>query len=214
VDFQQALEDLLPHDLPHREVVVRKSAAHLARIEEANRQFNLTRITEPREAAIKHVLDSLLPWRHMENSGRIVDAGSGAGFPGIPLALALPHVHFILAEPTGKKARFIESTADALELGNVQVENRRVEELLRGLRVDLVVARAVAPLHRAAGLLGPSLKQGGRAILYKGPEPEAEIAEAAPELKKWKLRASVLDRYALPEGAGSRSLIELARITT
>jgi 16S rRNA (guanine527-N7)-methyltransferase len=209
VDFQHELEDLLPRDLPHRDNVVRKSAHHLARIDEANQHFNLTRITDPREAAIKHVLDSVLPWPHFGGAKRIVDAGSGAGFPGIPLALVMPHVEFILAEPIGKKARFLEATVEALDLDNVRVENRRVEELLRTLRADLVIARAVAPLHRATGLLGPALKQSGHAILYKGPEPEVEIAEAAADLKKWKLRASVLDRYSLPEGLGSRSLIEL-----
>src|SRR5689334_1873464 len=107
--FEQALEDVLPAELPNRDVVVTKAAAHLRLIEEANRQFNLTRITGAREAAIKHVLDSVLPWRLFAGFGTVLDAGTGAGFPGIPLALALPEVRFTLAESIGKKARFVQS---------------------------------------------------------------------------------------------------------
>src|SRR6516225_6634222 len=106
--FENELHEVLPADLPERESVALECGKHLQFIEEANRQFNLTRITSPREAAIKHVLDSVTPWRLFANVGRVLDAGTGAGFPGIPLALALPGVRFTLSESIQKKARFVE----------------------------------------------------------------------------------------------------------
>src|ERR1700675_1134174 len=108
MSFKEALDQVLPVDLPQRDIVVVKGARHLALIEEANRHFNLTRITGPREAAIKHVLDSVAPWRLFAGATHVLDAGTGAGFPGIPLALVLPEVRFTLSESTQKKARFVE----------------------------------------------------------------------------------------------------------
>jgi 16S rRNA (guanine527-N7)-methyltransferase len=209
VPFAEELAGILPPDVPNRTEVIRLSAAHLQLIVEANRNFNLTRITTPRDAAVKHVLDSVLPWRLFAHSEAVLDAGTGAGFPGIPLAVALPSVRFILSESIGKKARFVESAVSDLGLKNVNVVNRRAEEILRSARVDVLTARAVAPLSRAAGLFGPALKKHVRALLYKGPDAEGEIAEAAQDLRKWGLQAAVIDRYELPDGLGFRNIIEL-----
>jgi 16S rRNA (guanine527-N7)-methyltransferase len=209
VSFAEELASLLPHDLPNRADVVRKGAAHLELIVEANRSFNLTRITSPREAAVKHVLDSVLPWRLFADAREVLDAGTGAGFPGIPLAVVLPSVRFVLSESTGKKARFVEQAVALLGLSNAAVRGSRAEEILRSARADIITARAVAPISRAASLLGPALKQGGRALLYKGPDAEAEIAEAAAELRKWKLRCEVVERYELPDAFGSRTIVSM-----
>ena len=84
--FTEDLAQLLPADLPNREKCVAIAARHLELIVEANKNFNLTRIVSPREAAIKHVVDSVFPWRQFQGAARIADAGTGAGFPGIPLA--------------------------------------------------------------------------------------------------------------------------------
>src|SRR6266700_2800178 len=153
VDFESELNDVLPADLPHRDNVVLKSARHLALIVEANRHLNLTRITSAREAAIKHVLDSVVPWRLFEGAKHVLDAGAGAGFPGVPLALALPEVQFTLAESVQKKAHFLESALTALALPNVGVSPRRAEDLLKTEAIDTITARAFAPLSRTLDLL-------------------------------------------------------------
>jgi 16S rRNA (guanine527-N7)-methyltransferase len=207
--FEKELEEVLPMDLPERARLIEKGARHLELIEEANRQFNLTRIVSPREAAIKHVLDSILPWRLLAGAGRVLDAGTGAGFPGIPLALALPETRFTLADSTQKKARFVERAIQDLEIRNADVSARRAEEWLAGGRVDVVTARAVAPLERAIPLFLQAVKGGARILLYKGPDVEQEIANASQEARKRKVRIEIAMRYELPEGQGSRTVVEL-----
>jgi 16S rRNA (guanine527-N7)-methyltransferase len=208
-EFEEELDLVLPADIPNRNVLVAKAARHLALIVEANQVMNLTRIVSPREAAIKHVLDSVLPWRLFAGAKHVVDAGTGAGFPGIPLALVLPDTRFTLAESTQKKARFVQSALAALEMPNVTVAARRVEELTCGARVDIVTARAFAPLSRALELLGPAFKSGTRALLYKGPDVDREIAEAERESKKFRVRVNVAMRFALPDAMGSRTIVEI-----
>jgi 16S rRNA (guanine527-N7)-methyltransferase len=210
VTFAEELNQLLPDDLPHRDVVVEKASKHLALIEEANQHFNLTRITGPREAAIKHVLDSVLPWRLFAESARVLDAGTGAGFPGIPLSLALPETRFTLSESIQKKARFVQSAVEQLGLANVEATSRRAEEIAPEFAI--VTARAVAPISRAIGLFAPAVKAGARLLMYKGPDVEQEIAEAAGEMKRRRVQANVLLRYDLPDALGTRTIVELIAV--
>jgi len=212
VTFDDELRELLPADLPLRDEVADKAARHLDLIVEANQQFNLTRIVSPREAAIKHVVDCVTPWRIFKNADRVADAGSGPGFPGIPLSLALPETQFTLLESTQKKARFLESVVRRLELSNVQVAAERAEDWLAKHRVAIVVSRAVAPLLRGVPLFAPALRGGARVLFYKGPDVTNEIAEAAPETNKRQLRLRVIERYGLPDNLGVRTIVEMTRL--
>jgi 16S rRNA (guanine527-N7)-methyltransferase len=210
VGFAEELSALIPEDVPQRDALIGGAARHLDLIIEANQHFNLTRILDPREAAIKHVVDSVMPWRLFAGANHILDAGTGAGFPGIPLALVFPSIRFTLAESIGKKARFVEAAVRDLALANVAVVNQRAEEALRGKRADIITARAVAPIERAVDLFGPAIMQGSKALLYKGPDVEAEIREASPALRKRRIHARVVARYDLPENLGSRTVVEMA----
>jgi 16S rRNA (guanine527-N7)-methyltransferase len=205
VEFEDELNRVLPSDLPNRETVIQGASKHLALIVEANRVLNLTRITTPREAAIKHVLDSVMPWRLFLDTRRVLDAGTGAGFPGIPLALVLPDTRFTLAESIRKKARFVESALVDLKLPNVEITPGRAEEL----KADVVTARALAPIPRVLALFRPALKTGTRILLYKGPDVEREIAEAATEARKLRARMEVVMRYDLPDSLGSRTIVQI-----
>lgn len=203
--FEEELARALPLDIPNRDRLIRKGAEHLKLIAAASEYMNLTRITDPQEAAIKHVFDSVAPWRYFQDARRVLDAGSGAGFPGIPLAIVLPNVRFALSESIQKKARFLQSAVDSLELANVEVFAGRAEELLRVQRADIVTARAVAPTDRLLDLFEPFLKNGTRLLLYKGPQAESELREAEKHL----VRSELIYRYELPDGFGGRSLIEV-----
>ena len=97
---------------------------------------------------MKHVLDSVLPWRLFAGAGAVLDAGTGAGFPGIPSALVLDAVRFTLAESVQKKAQFVESAVEELQIPNVRVTPVRAEQLMKTEDFDIVTARAVAPFGR------------------------------------------------------------------
>ncbi len=210
-EFLAELDKWLPADLPERANLAELAARHLEQIEETNRQFNLTRIIDAREAAIKHVLDSVMPWKLFESARHVLDAGTGAGFPGIPLAIVLPKTRFTLSESIQKKARFTAGAVENLGLTNVTVETWRAEDLARAGDFDVITARAVAPLDRALKLFGPALRKGTRLLLFKGPDAEHEIAEATAELRRLQANATIAMHYGLPEGMGARTVIEVTR---
>jgi 16S rRNA (guanine527-N7)-methyltransferase len=118
----------------------------------------------------------------------------------------LPNIRFTLSESVHKKARFVDSVVESMELPNVRVIAQRAEELIAS-RPDIITARAVAPINRMLDLFGTALRQGMRLILYKGPDVEAELEEA----RKRRVAADVLCRYELPDGLGTRTLLQIQR---
>ena len=212
VSFEHSLSQVLPGDLPHRDDLITKGARHLELVVEANKIMNLTRILDPHEAAVKHVLDSVTPWRRLAGVKTVLDAGTGAGFPGIPLAIVLPHVHFVLSESIQKKARFVSSVVETLGLANVTVTAERAESFLAKKHAQVVLARAVAPIAKALELFAPATRKGTLLLLYKGPDVSKEMEEAQPLLKRAKVSAQVVDRYELPNEMGARTLLELSAV--
>jgi 16S rRNA (guanine527-N7)-methyltransferase len=174
--------------------------------------MNLTRIVDPQEAAVKHVLDSVTPWRRLADGKTVLDAGTGAGFPGIPLAIVMPHVHFVLSESIQKKARFVSSVVETLGLANVTVTAERAESFLGKKHAQVVLARAVAPIAKALELFAPAIKKGTLLLLYKGPDVATEIEEAQALLKRARISARIVERYELPNEMGARTLVELAAV--
>jgi 16S rRNA (guanine527-N7)-methyltransferase len=205
VQFAEELARVLPREIPHRDRLIEKAAAHLSLILAANQHFNLTRIISAPEAAIKHVFDSVAPWQYFAGVRRVLDAGTGAGFPGVPLSVVLPDVQFTLAESTHKKARFVDGAVELLELHNVDVQAERAEQIALAQRPDIITARAVAPLDRLLDLFAKPMRLGARLVLYKGPEVEAELAQ----VKKYRIKAEQLSRYELPDGMGTRVLLAI-----
>ena len=157
--------------------------ALLAELVEWNGRFNLTAIRDPREMVPKHLLDSLSiqPWLQ---GNRVADVGTGAGFPGLPLAIVNPAMHFTLIESVGKKARFVEHVVDTLGLGNVEVVNARAEALKPDRRFDTVVCRAVGKLGEFVHVAGHLCARRGRMLAMKGQYPEAELG---PLPRGWRL---------------------------
>lgn len=185
---------------------VERLGLYLALLLDTNKAFNLTAITVPAQAWERHVLDSLslVPMlADLPGEPAVVDVGSGGGAPGIPLAIVMPRVRFTLVEATGKKARFLEDTARAIGLANVEVINDRAETLGQNHRshrerYDAGLARAVGRIAVVLELLVPLLKVGGLALLTKGQQAEAEIEEAQEALRT--LHASVAGVVETPTG--------------
>jgi 16S rRNA (guanine527-N7)-methyltransferase len=147
--------------------------------------INLTAIREPGDVAGQHVLDSLtaVPVVRATGARRLLDLGSGGGFPGIPVALAVPVETAVLVDSVAKKARFLDVVAHALGMADrISVRAVRAEALASGAtrgRWDLVTARAVAPLGELVELGFPLLETGGHVVAWKGPGIDSELAGAA-----------------------------------
>jgi 16S rRNA (guanine527-N7)-methyltransferase len=144
-----------------------------------------TTVTTPAAVLRDHLADSLvaLDLEFVRNALAVADLGAGAGFPGLPLAIALPGGHVSLVESNGRKCEFIQRTADACGIANVDVVHARAEEWVAGRgRCDLVVVRAVAPLPVVAEYAAPLLHVGGTLLAWKGrrdPDDELQGARAA-----------------------------------
>lgn len=149
-----------------------------------NQKMNLTAITEPKEFAVKHIIDSLTALRGMEekDSFRLIDVGTGAGFPGIPLKILCPNMRLLLLDSLNKRVRFLETVIRALELQDVVCLHGRAEEAAHDKKLrecfDVAVSRAVARLSALAEYLLPFVRTGGRAIALKGMRYEEEVQEA------------------------------------
>ncbi len=144
-----------------------------------NKAFNLSGVTSVTDMLAWHLLDSLAVMPHIQGK-RVLDIGSGAGLPGIPLAIAMPDTQFVLLDSNGKKTRFLFQAKLALELDNVEIVNDRVDAYLQSEAsgsFSLVTCRAFATLADCVKLLTQTLEQGTPLLAMKGVEPLEEIAE-------------------------------------
>jgi 16S rRNA (guanine527-N7)-methyltransferase len=172
-------------------------------LEAGNARFNLTAIRDRTGMLQKHILDSLTLVPYLKGN-RIADVGTGAGFPGLPLAVMEPQRRFTLIESTGKKARFVAETVAALQLTNVTVVNERAERYRPFELFDTVTARALASLADFVAYAGHLCVPGGRLLAMKGKRPEEEIS-AIPK----SFRALAVHTLKVPGLSDARHLVEL-----
>lgn len=183
-----------------------------------NTRHNLTAIVEPSEIVVKHFLDSLtlLPRLDRAAAGRVVDIGTGAGFPGLPLRIVAESMQLTLVEATTKKADFCRAVVSGLSLRRVDVLHARAEDLGHhdGQRetYDVALARAVAALPVLVEYLLPFVRVGGRVLAQKGEAgpAEAQQAEAAIHLLGGRLRQ--IHAVELPGVAEARHIVEIDKI--
>jgi 16S rRNA (guanine527-N7)-methyltransferase len=183
----------------------------------ANQTMNLTRIADLASAEVQHVGDALtaLPYLPAEPH-RLADVGTGGGVPGIPLAIARPDVRVLLVEATGKKAAFLRTAVAELGLTNVEVDQRRAEEVgqdehLRE-RFDVAIARAVATMAWLAEWLLPLVHKRGRALAMKGPKVIEELPLAARAIKLLGGGEPSIHPVQLP-GTEHRVIVQIPKIT-
>lgn len=180
--------------------------ALVAELADWNTRVNLTAITDPAAVVDKHLLDSLavLPWLR---GHAVADVGSGAGFPGLPLAIADPERRYTLIESTGKKVKFMRHAIERLALPNVDVLQARAEALKPSPAFDTVISRALGSLSDFVRVAGHLAGRGGRLLAMKGKVPEAEL-RALPG--GWK--ALAVHAIRVPGLEAERCLVELARV--
>ena len=153
---------------------VEKFVVFIRLLEKWNRVTNLTAVRDPLQMVTRHILDSLAVAPFLTR-GSLLDVGSGAGLPGVPIAIARPGLDVTLLDANAKKLRFVRQAAAELGLNNVQVVQARMQEYQPGRSFDMVISRAVASLDELYQQTVHLLRPGGRMLFMKGAVPEQEI---------------------------------------
>ena len=200
----------LGFSIPHETQV--RLLQYLALIEKWNHVHNLTAVREPEAMLARHLLDSLAIIPYITGE-RIVDVGSGAGLPGIPLALVHPEWHVALVESNHKKAIFLQQARIELSLKNVEVVAGRIENFSSAEGFDTVISRAFSDLADFVRLGGHLCRQGdaeGRLVAMKGIYPHEELAQLKPELNPQFVVEKVLP-VTVPSLEAERHLVVMKR---
>jgi 16S rRNA (guanine527-N7)-methyltransferase len=183
-----------------------KLLAYVALLSKWNRTYNLTSVRDEMEMVSHHLLDSLAVLPYLEHIDRLADVGSGAGLPGMALAIANPEVAVTSIEASQKKAAFQQQVKIELGVSNVSVYCGRVEELKTDSLFSAVISRAFSSLAEFTRLAGALVVEGGTLLAMKGQRPDKEITELPSD---WKV--AELIRLAVPGLAAERHLLALKR---
>lgn len=153
-------------------------SAYYAFLVQENEKYNLTAITEKEDVVIKHFIDSVLPEKHIPKNASVIDVGTGAGFPGVPLKIIRPDIKLTLVDSLQKRIYFLNALATKLELQNVEIFHSRSEDFAQTHRekYDVALSRAVASLPTLCEYLLPLVKVGGKALMYKGERLAEELS--------------------------------------
>ena len=182
---------------------------------EYNQKVNLTAITDPEGIEDKHFADSLLLANLPETAGKLVDVGTGAGFPGVVAKIFKPELQLTLMEPTGKRVEFLKYVCAQLGLSGVEFAKERAEEAARKVwreQFDVATARGVAALPMLSEYCLPLVKVGGVFLAMKGPGAAEELAESGAALKKLGGKGSGVAEFHLP-GGDVRNIIRIKKIS-
>lgn len=183
-------------------------------LKEWNEKFNLTAILDDKNILEKHFIDSIYPAKFIDFYNKsLCDIGSGAGFPGLPLAILFPPLKVTLVESNGKKVSFLKEVVQQLNLNNVTVKQSRAEDLKKEKEsFDFVTARAVTQLNVLSELAIPLLKVKGKLLAYKLFDVEEEIKAAKHALKELDSELSDIYKYYLPISNDGRSLLVITKL--
>lgn len=178
-----------------------------------NRKINLTSIVADQDIAIKHIIDSLCLTRLVPVAATVLDMGSGAGIPALPLKIARPDLSIVSVDAVGKKVHFQRHMARLLQLQDFMALHSRIEDLhtSHALHFDLITSRAFSDLGMFVRLAEPLLAIDGCVIAMKGPAAGSELHAADADLHTLQFEISSIERYTLPHNSGERCLIAMKR---
>jgi 16S rRNA (guanine527-N7)-methyltransferase len=204
VELESGLEELTGQ-VPDDETLTALSS-YLELLQRWNRSYNLTAIKDPGEMVVRHLLDSLsiMPWI---SAPQLLDAGSGAGLPGIPLAIAMPELEVTLLDSAGKKVRFMNHVRRKLDLPNIRPLQARLETFSTGEEFGCIVSRAFSSLSTFAGAARHLAAGPTRLLAMKGRYPEAELRL----LPEW-IHVETVEKLTVPGLQEERHLVIMSVI--
>jgi 16S rRNA (guanine527-N7)-methyltransferase len=196
-----AHEDVAP-------ALLERFAEHARRVLEGNRRMNLTAVVDPREVAAKHYLDCWRATRLIPLMGRsLLDLGTGAGYPGIPVALAEPQARVVCVDSTKKRVDFVQETITGMEIRNASASWERGEEHLARHDYDIVLMRAISSVRENVRTLRKVKHSQKDVVMLKGPSWSREVRAAEREAERLGFRLDTVWEHALPEEMGQRAIL-------
>ena len=215
-DFKNLLEkyaNMLDIELSEKEIDL--FYQYMKLLLEWNTKMNLTAITEEKDVILKHFIDSISIEKYLQGKNRIMDIGTGAGFPGIPLKILNQEKEFILVDSLNKRIQFLEEVKKELVLNNLELIHSRVEDLAKNSNyresADVAVSRAVANLRVLVEYMLPFVKKEGIVICMKGPNIEEEIEEAKNAIEILGGKIVNIDNIQLPESL-ERNIVIIKKV--
>ena len=187
--MNQLIDYFNENQIPYSDEIIRKFDAYRSGILQWNQFVNLTAIRDPQEFTVKHFIDSATCFCLPEyaQADKIVDMGTGAGFPGVPLAILSPEKEFVLVDSLNKRLKIIQELCQTIGINNVTTIHNRAEDMGRDSRhrekYDMCVSRAVANLSVLCEYCLPLVKPGGVMAAYKGADADKELKEAKNAMK-------------------------------
>lgn len=178
---------------------------------EWNEKMNLTAITEPKEIILKHFIDSLTILKYIDDNSKLVDVGTGAGFPGVPLSIMNPTLKITLVDSLNKRLIFLQEVVKELNLKNIEIVHARAEEFGQNKnyreKFDIATSRAVANLVTLSEYLVPLVKIGGKIISMKASNAKEEINDAQKAIEVLGGKIEKIEEFDLPESDIGRTII-------
>ena len=183
---------------------------------EWNKFMNLTGITDPEEVITKHFIDSLTVLDKIDKNATIIDVGTGAGFPGIPVKIAFPETKVVLLDSLNKRIKFLNEVIEKLELKDIETIHGRAEECGRNKsyreKYDIAIARAVAPLNVLLEYLMPFVKVNGKCLCMKGSSSEEEIKNSKNAVKVLGGEIIKTEEFYIPNTDIKRRIVQVNKI--
>ncbi len=180
-----------------------------------NLRMNLTGLSSRKEMVVELFLDSLIPAPFIPAKGKMLDVGSGAGFPAIPLKIHIPNLKMTLIEANSKKVSFLRHVIRSLNLNEIEVINKRIEQdkgLLKDMEFPLITARALAGLGQMLSWCAPYLCQGGLLVSFLGPHAEEDLRENREVMEKQGIVLHEMIPYVLPTKKTKRNTVIFKRL--
>ena len=217
MDFNKKLEEKLKLiDINISETEIENFKIYMELLLEWNEKINLTTITNEDDMILKHFIDSLTIKKYMSENEKIIDIGTGAGFPGIPLAIMNKNNEITLMDSLNKRIVFLNDVIDKLKLTNVKAIHSRAEELARNKtyreKYDVAVSRAVANLSTLVEYMLPFVSVGGKCICMKGPNIEEELKNAKNAIKELGGEIIKIENFKLPESDNERNIVIIKKV--
>lgn len=185
---------------------------------EWNEKINLTAITEPKEIIMKHFIDSLTILKDIKGKNTLVDVGTGAGFPGIPLKIMNEEIKITLLDSLNKRINFLNEVINQLDLKNIETIHSRVEESGKNKKYresfDIATARAVANLATLSEYMLPLVKVGGKSICMKGSEVSEEVQNSKKAISILGGEIENIDNFQLPKSDMMRNIVIIKKVKT